>query len=152
MLIIALLGCKDDDVTEPTGAINGDWILSSVSINVDGSVVTQIVPVGKQATFSNTSFTYTNNGQQEGTYAINDEATQLTVTFESSSLIYPISAISANEIVFTVKSIDLSSNSFTADEEQVFILANQNLNLNGNDWESVSSNGQLATVSFTLKK
>jgi hypothetical protein len=150
MLSIALLGCKGDD-TGPGGAINGEWRLSSVSINVDGNVVTQIVPAGKKASFSGSNFTYTNNGQREGTYSLNEEETELSVTFESNTIIYPITSISNTEIVFTVKSIDLSGNSFTVEEEQVFILANQSLNLSGKNWESVSSNGQLATVNFTLK-
>ena len=152
MLGIALLGCKDDDETSAQGAINGNWSLSKISIKVDGNSVTQITPVSNQTTFSGSTFTYTNNGQREGTYSINEEETELEVSFESNSLTFPITSISETEVVFTIKSIDLNSNSFTAEEEQVFVLANQNLNLTGSNWEAASSNGQIATVVFTLKK
>lgn len=148
---LALLGCKDEEAV-PLGAINGDWKLSSIDIIVDGSTVTEMNPIANKTSFNGSSFAYTNKGQKSGTYSINDEETELTATFEGSTLTYAIVSIADREIVFVIKSIDLTSNSFTYDENQVFLLANQNLNQSNKNWETMSKNGQIATVEITLNK
>lgn len=149
---ITLLGCKKEEEPVPQGSINGDWELKSISINVDENKITEISQTGRLTSFSVYTFSYSNNGNQEGLYEVNEEETLLTVTFDSQSVSYPLTVFSDSEISFIIKSIDLTSDSFSDEETQVFLLANQQLNQTGGDWESVSSNGQSASVIFTLTK
>jgi hypothetical protein len=149
---LALLGCKNNEEPVPEGPINGEWELTSVSINVDGNKATEITQRGRHASFGVSTFSYSDNGGQEGAYEVNKEETLLTVTYNSKTVTYPLTVFTANEISFKIKSIDLSNDLFSEEETQIFLLANQQLNLTGRDWEQVSSNGQLASVVFTLTK
>ncbi len=150
---VATMSCGEDSGGDenPTG-LNGNWRLNGITVNLDGTLLTTIRTLGFKASFDNDSFTYTDDGEKSGTWSINSEETELTVSYGTVSNTYPIISKTDTKLLFTFNTIDLTASSFSEEERNIFRLINQNLTQSGSSWRSQSNGAQSVSLVFTLIK
>ncbi len=147
---IAFQSCGDSE-GGGNSAMDGIWRLSQITVNLDGSQLTQFSVSGLQTTFSSDSFSYNDGGSRSGAWEINEDETQFTANFENKNLTFPIISKTETEITLEIKTVDLNA-PLDNEARGLITVANQKLTESGNSWREASTGAQSATFLFTLTK
>ena len=151
-LALTLAGCgKDNGGGENPASLSGTWRLSKITVNVDGNLLTQVSPLISQGTFSDGTYTYSDNGSKSGTWSLSDDESELTVSYGTTAATYAVSSKSATDLTFLVKEIDLSID-LSSEDIPIALLANQELLKASRDWDTATTGATTATILFTLTK
>lgn len=148
LFLLLWSSCSGEDSEDP--GTTTTFQLGELIVNLDGAELTRVSVSNFAPTFDGSSFIYTTGqGDQDGTWEVNGDNTSLNVTFEGSSLDFPVVSNDAGALVFVGKTIDLTSE-LSAEDQRVLLMVGQQIFLEGKRWSTVSASAQSLELLFNL--
>ena len=144
-LVLFFASCQEDDGEGAGSSFDGTWRLSQMIVNLDGNQLLTHSPLGFQSSFSASTFSYSDSGQQSGTWSINEEETELTVNYGTTTSVLPIVEKTETTISYTIKTIDLTG-VLNQEEQAISLFINSLLNQSGSNWTTATASGQTLTI------
>ena len=145
------VGCSDkqDDMGEEI--INPSFILTDLVITVDGSEIASTSLSGFEIEKDLGIFSYEDSGGKEGQWNLNEEGTELSISYDDVALSLPVITQTEETLTVEMASVDLDKSDFTGLEQKILLIANQSILQDGGDGlNEYMTNGSDLKILFNI--
>lgn len=146
--MVFLISCSDDEESSSPQQL----ILESIDVAVDGDIKFNITIDDFKSEVSGNMFEYIAEGSStgSGTWEISEDRLSLAVSYEGKEFSFPLITDNTQGFTFQERTISLES-TFSEEDLMVVLFINQQLNLSGSDWNSITNSGQTLEILFNIK-
>lgn len=123
-------GCSDSEMGG--GVTNTSFTLTDLVVTVDGSEVVSTSLSGFEVEKDLGIFSYEDSGGKEGQWNLNEEGTELSVTYDDLTLSFPATQ-TEEKLIVEMATVDLGKSDFSELEQKILLIANQRTIQEGGD-------------------